>query len=345
MKKNLIILSSILASALVFILVLVARSDSDKFVIEASRNYKIMVAAPEDTIRFPEKVSVMKVYGNWLFGYVNKQKTVYRYNLETHKTESLLHTGSLFSGIINGVDIDPEMKEPDPGDASFYFLNANANKIYSFHVRDSLRDSLYYPGLHLAGGEKCFSGNDFFIRSVNDTTGVTLLLKADYHHHTDTPLYTFAHFPDAGISADGFFLKNKPSKKLFYIPYYNAEIIQYDEGNNKISKIRTIDNTVPANKTVPTSQGYTLSGKSRMINTAGAADSSHLYILSYTSSPGNDELPGTVVDIYSTATGLYEYSLLFPYIENNPVTLLEKSDDKLFVAFNKIILRFTLHKK
>ena len=71
---------------------------------------------------------------------------------------------------------------------------------------------------------------------------------------------------DGGISSDGFFRKDPSSKKQFYIPYYNAETIVYDEAARKISKIITIDKTKPYNAAIPMEQGYGLSGKAKIIN-------------------------------------------------------------------------------
>jgi len=335
MKKNIIILLFILAGTLCFILLLIGRSDPERLVIDVPRRYNGIYASPEDTIRFKVTLNAIETDGNIIYGYANKEKILCRYDPESRKMDTLLHTRSFLSGILSGVDRDPATN-------TFYFFSANTNRIYLFHPQDSSRDSLDEGHTHLAGGEKCLTGTYFLIRSTDSATSLTSLKKADYIRHTDTTIYTFTHYHDGGISADGFFRKDLSSKKLFYIPYYNAEIIQYDEVNNKISKIITIDKTMPYNSTIPTEQGYTISSKARMINITATTDSAHLFLLSNTSSKGKKEPSGTVIDVYSTVTGSYEYSLQFPYFEGYPVTLLKKSGDKLFVAFGNNILSYKI---
>ena len=335
MKKNTIILSVIVFGASCFILASVLRSDPEQLVINVSRNYDGIYASPEDTIRFPGTLSAMKAEGDLLFGYAHGLKKLYQYNLGNHKTDTLLDTQSLLSGILSGFDIDPVS-------GTFYFLNTNTNKIYLFHPKDSLKDSLHFKYLHFAAGEKCIKSADFFIRAVDDATSLTSLKKVDYNRGTDTTLYTFTHYADGGISADGFFLKDRSSEKQFFIPYYNAEIIQYDEAGNNISKIITIDKTMPHNNVVPANHGYTISSKSRIINIAAAADSAHLFVLSFASSRGKNEPPGTVIDVYSTITGQYESSLQLPFFEGRRAVLLEKSGDRLYVAFNNDVLCYKI---
>jgi hypothetical protein len=344
MKKYIIILSLILAGAFCLILVLVGHSDQEILIIGQQRQYNGISVRLEDTIRFPGSLTTMEIGDGFIYGYVNKQKILYRYDLEHRTSDTLLHTRSLFSDILSGVVMDPAT-------VTFYFLSARTNKIFIYQPQNTgkdnpvgRKDSLICGKNNLAGGDKCFNSAGFIIRSVDLATSLTCLRIVDTGQHIDSSLYTFAHFPDEGISADGFFLKERTSKKHFYIPYYNAEIIQFDEAKNKTSKIITIDQTKPFNSAVPTGDGYTISGRSRMINIAAAADSVHLYLLSYTSSPGKNERKGTVVDIYSTITGNYENSLQFPYFEGHPVTLLERSGDRLFVAFDNTILSYKIQK-
>ena len=335
MKKNIIILSVIVFGALCFILASVFRSDPEKLIINVSRNFDGIYASPEDTIRFPGTLSAMKAEGDLLFGYVHGLKKLCQYNLGNHRTDTLFDTQSFLSGILSGFDIDPVS-------GTFYFLNTNTNKIYLFHPKDSRKDSLYFKYLHLVAGEKCFRSADFFIRAIDDATSLTSLKKVNYNRGTDTTLYTFTHYSDGGISADGFFLKDRSSEKQFFIPYYNAEIIQYDEAGNNISKIITIDKTKPHDNVVPASHGYTISSKSRIINIAAAADSAHLFVLSFASSLGKNEAPGTVIDVYSTITGQYESSLQLPFFEGRRAVLLEKSGDRLYVAFNNDVLCYKI---
>jgi hypothetical protein len=342
MKKYIIILSLILAGAFCLIFVLVGHSDPETLIIGQQRQYSGISVHLEDTIRFPGTISTMDIGDGILYGYVNQQKWLYRYDL-THRTiDSLLYIPTIFTGILSGVAMDPVT-------SSFYFLTARANKIYGYHPqnagKDSVvgrKDSLSGGSIHLAGGDKCFNHPGFIIRFVDSGTSLTGLKLVDFLQQKDTTIYTFTHYPDGGISEDGFFRKDRASNKHFYIPYYNAEIIQYDEAKNKLSKIITIDKTVPFNCTVSTGDGYAISGRSRMINIAAATDSAHLYLLSYTSSPGKNERKGTVVDIYSTITGKYENSLQFPYFEGHPVTLLDRSGDRLFVAFDNTILSYKI---
>jgi|GEM_PF-1212574 len=335
MKKNIIISSAIVLGALCFILASALRSDPEKLMINVARNYEGIYASPEDTIRFPGTVSAMKAEGDLLFGYVHELKKLYQYNTGNRKTTPLFDTQSFLSGILSGFDIDPVS-------GTFYFLNTNTNKIYLFRPKDSLKDSLYFKYLHFASGEKCFRGADFFIRATDDATSLTSLKKVDYTGGADTTLYTFTQYPDGGISADGFFIKDRSSEKQFFIPYYNAEIIQYDEARNNISKIITIDKTMPHNNVVPASHGYTISSKSRIINIAAAADSAHLFVLSFASSRGKNEPPGTVIDVYSTITGQYESSLQLPFFEGRRAVLLEKSGDRLYVAFNNDVVCYKI---
>jgi len=336
MKKNILILSLILAGSLCVILALVNVSGPGTPMIGQARRYTVIEAVTEDSIRLPASINMMQIADGCLYGFADKQKVLFRTNLENRKTDTLLYIPSLFSGVLNGITFDPATK-------TFYFLNARSRKIYLYHLPDARKDSFNTGTLRLSGGEKCFTGAAFFIRSVEYPTNLTTLKKADYTRNADTTLYTFPLYPDGGISSDGFFRKDASSKKQFYIPYYNAEIIAYDEADDKISKIITIDKTKPYNAAIPMEQGYGLSGKAKMINMAAATDSTHLYLLSYTSSPGKNEKAGTVVDIYSTLTGNYEGSLQFPYFENHPATLLEKYGDRLYVAFSNNIVSYKIN--
>lgn len=336
MKKNILILSLILIGALGFILVLMGHSGPGALMIDHARRYQGVEVLAEDSIRLPSPLNTMEAVDGNLYYYVAKQKVLFRYNLASRKTDTLLYLPTLFSGVLNGIAVDPAT-------TTFYFLNARSDKIYGYHPQDAGKDSFSTRAIQLIGGEKCLTSPDFFIRSVNYATSLVTLKKADYTRPTDTTLYTFPHYPDGGISSDGFFRKDRSSKKQFYIPYYNAEIIMYDEANNKLSKIITIDKTAPYNAAIPMEKGFALSGKAKMINTAAATDSTHLYLLSQTSSPGKDEPAGTVIDIYSTLTGDYENSLQLPYFEGYPVTLLEKYGDRLYVAFRNNIISYKIN--
>ncbi|MDO6435144.1 hypothetical protein Q4E93_31300 [Flavitalea sp. BT771] len=338
MKKNVIISSVIVLGALCFILASVLRSDPEQLMINVPRNYDGMYASPEDTIRFPGTISAMRAEGGLLFGYAHGLRKLYQYNLGDHTTDTLVDTRSFLSGILSGFDFDPVS-------GTFYFLNTNTNRIYLFHPKDSMKDSLYFKHLHFAAGEKCCRSADFFIRAIDDATSLTSLKKVDQSRGADTTLYTFTHYADGGISADGFFIKDRSSEKQFFIPYYNAEIIQYDEAGNKISKIITIDKTMPHNNVVPANHGYTISSKSRIINIAAAADSAHLFVLSFASSPGKNEPPGTVIDVYSTITGQYERSVQLPFFQGRRAALLERSGDRLFVAFDNDVLCYKIKYK
>jgi len=336
MKKNILILSLILVGAVGFILILMGHSGPGPLMIDQPRRYNGVQAIAEDSIRFPSPLNTMEIEDGFLYSYVDKQKVLFRYNLASRQTDTLLYIPTLFSGVLNGIAIDPVT-------TTFYFLNSRAGKIYLYHPQNAGKDSINTRAIHLSGGEKCLKSMDFFIRSVDYSNSLATLKRADYIRHIDTTLYTFPHYSDGGISSDGFFRKDRSSKKQFYIPYYNAEIIAYDEANNKISKIITIDKTAPYNAAIPIEQGYDLSGKAKMINIAAATDSTHLYLLSHTSSPGKDEPAGTVIDIYSTLSGKYENSLQLPYFEGYPVTLLEKYGDRLYVAFRNNIISYKIN--
>lgn len=335
MKKNILVLILILVGAFCFILILVRKSDPESLVIDFARRYNGISATREDSIRLPGMPTTMEADSNMLYGYLHRQGIIIRYDLEKRKADTSLQIRSLFSGAISGTDMDNAAN-------IFYFFGSGVNRIYRFRPEDSMKDSLSCGNISLNGGKKCIMGSDFFVRTVDNASGLTCLKKVDCLGHTDTTLYTFAHFKDGGISADGFFVKDKLSKKQFFIPYYNSEIIQYDELNNTISKIITIDKTKPFNCAVPTYQGYSISSKSRINNIAATTDSAHLYLLSHTISRAQHELPGTVVDVYSTVTGEYERSLQFPYFEGRRVSMLAKSGERLFVAYGNTILRYKI---
>ena len=336
MKKNILILSLILAGAIGFILVLMGHSGPGTLMIHQPRRYSGVEAIAVDSIRLPSSLNTMEIEGCFLYGYAAQQKVLYRYAIENRQTDTLLYIPTLFSGVLNGIALDPAT-------TTFYFLNARSEKIYLYHPQNAGKDSLPTQTIPPAGGEICLTSQQFFIRAVNYSTSVATLKKVDYSRHLDTTLYTFAHYSDGGISSDGFFRKDRSSKKQFFIPYYNGEIIVYDEGADKISKIITIDRTAPYNAAISIENGYALSGKAKMINIAAATDSTHLYLLSNTSSPGKDEPAGTVIDIYSTLTGMYENSLQLPYFEGYPVTLLEKSGDRLYIAFKNNIISYKIN--
>ena len=58
---------------------------------------------------------------------------------------------------------------------------------------------------------------------------ISLLKLAGYgDHRSDTLIYTFAHFDDGGISEDGSFVRQPGTGDIFFIPFYNASIIQFD---------------------------------------------------------------------------------------------------------------------
>jgi hypothetical protein len=329
MKKNIIILSILIAGAVGFMFVLVRKSDTEMLVLDAPRRYGSIDAKPMDTIRFPGTLTVIKADGNFLYAYVHSERALYRWNLATRVMDTIVHTGGLFAGTLSGADIDLAT-------GTFYFLNANSNRAYSCRSGDLQKDSVSFGALHMANGDKCFNSDAFFLRCTDDATSLTSLKKGD------STLYDLTHFADGGISADGFFVKDASSKKHYYVPFYNAEVIQFDEGSNKVSKIVTIDKTKPSNSVVPTSNGYTISSKSRAINLAADADSADLYVLSLSSAPGKHELPGTMIDMYSTSTGQYERSLQVPYFEGHPMALLARSGYGLFAAFDNSVLSYKI---
>src|SRR6266702_6229968 len=150
MKKNILILSLILSGALGFILVLMGHSGPGALMIDHARRYSGVEVLAEDSIRLTSPLNTMEIGGGFLYGYVAKQKVLLRTNLESRQTDTLLYIPALFSGVLNGIALDPAT-------TTFYFLNGRSDKIYWYHPQDGGKDSFSTRTIHLAGGEKCLT--------------------------------------------------------------------------------------------------------------------------------------------------------------------------------------------
>lgn len=335
MKKNLYILLLIFIVTLGCIFILVKKSVPEMPVMDISRNYSGIKVVGEDTIHFPFILSGMFADSSGFYVYSYRGKRLYHYNSGARSIDTLLHINTLYKGILSSLDRDPVTN-------IFYFFNGNTNRIYTYLPGKEKKDSLEGGKMRFGRAVKCFDGTFFLTQSLDFSNNQATLRKMDYVDHSDTALYSFAHFQDGGISSDGFFCKDAVSHQLFYIQFYNSEIIRYDERGNQVSKIITIDRTKPRNNSVPTEHGFTVDGKTKMLNLAATADSAHLYLLSGIASRENKELFGTAVDIYSTRTGRYENSLQFPYYKDIQVTMLEKAGDRLLVGFGNTIISYKI---
>ncbi|WP_367864402.1 hypothetical protein [Pedobacter sp. WC2423] len=339
MKKNLLILSALFCSAILIMYILIRYAEPDRIYANFTRDYHKFKLLPIDTILFPGRVSIMKAGQGNIYGYVYNQNSIFRYNSFSHQTDTFFAKKNLPVNIVTRLEIDTITNK-------FYIFDDTGNKVITYQPDKNKIDSILFRK-----NTKGVSGgsleNNFFLSSDYDTTKKILQLKLRNFSFPgkDSVLHQFPFFEDGGLSADGFFVRNLHSHEHFYIPFYNGEIIKYDDQLNKTSLFHTIDQTKSGNITVKTGKIYTRSSKSIVINSTAAVDDRYLYILSYvlTQDAAASGYRGPAIDVYHTKTGNYEGSFRLPGFENRPVIQLARYADKLIAVYENNILIFKLN--
>lgn len=352
MKKAVTTLILLLIIALGLMLLLVKGSDPDRSRIPFHRDYSRFAAIPAGSLPFPGKVSLVKVVDGTVFGYVHKNGIIYKFDPGHTQPDTFMRFPELQTGALAGFDADLSGH-------LFYYFTAKGGKIFVSRQNGILTDSIFFADNTYVKGIKALAGN-ILLFQVYDPVRVVSRLKlagsnltgahlagsdmVNGHSGYDTLLYEFPHFDDGGISADGFFIKQPATGDLYFIPYYNSYIIRYNQLQNRLSRIITIDSTRPANIALRTNTGYSISSKAILINSAATADHDHLYVLSYALARAN-ERKNVSIDIYATADGGYEGSLLLEAPPTGAVLSLDKSGDTLFVSSSKNVFLYKLTMK
>lgn len=336
MKKNLLILTALLLASVALILVLVRSANPDRVMAHFQRTYNRFELQALDTVDFPGRISIMRVHNGNVYGYVYKNAVVYGYDIAQRRLDTFFSNRNIPVNMLCGFDVDT---------ATSYMFDASGSRIILYRPATGAVDSIRCSG-------KCYiratrgTGRPVFITQCFDTVKQRCNLRlVDFTGaRKDSTLYEFTYFEDGGLSADGFFTRNVHTGDLYYIPFYNSEIIRYDQRNNRVSKLITIDKTPPANIATPTGKIYTLSGKAVFVNSTAAADDQYLYVLSYALSEDarSSGYNGPSLDIYNVASGSYETSIRLPGYKNLPVLQLAKYADTLVAAYDKHVLLFKL---
>jgi hypothetical protein len=306
MKKNLLILSALLCCALIIMYILIKGAEPDRIFTDHKRSYDKFKLQPIDTVLFPGRVSIMRTAPGNIYGYVYSKKTIYRYDTHLHAIDSFFSRPD----IITRLEVDTN---------ACYIFDGTGNNIVTKGIPQS---------------------SSYLITSYDTVKKITELKLRNFNTSLDSTLYGFPYFEDGGLSADGFYIRDK--SYYFYISFYNSGIIRYDEQQDKIRIIHTIDNTPPSNIAVPTGNIYNRSSKAVIVNSTATADEKYLYVLSYVLSADTDNYRGPAVDVYNIEHGNYEGSFRLPGYQSLPVLQLSKQADTLIAAYEKNILLFKL---
>lgn len=337
MKRDLLILFALLCCAMITTYILAKGAEPDRIFTSHTRNYDRFSLQSIDTVLFPGRVSIMKAAQGNIYGYVYSKKTIFRYNTDLHQTDSF------FTNSILPLDIVTRL-EADTSTHTFYIFDDTGKKIITYQPGSGKLDSIMYPDT--AHAYKDISHTGYMITSFDTSKKVAQLKLRNFNAPAlDSTLYEFRRFEDGGLSADGFYTRN--THNHFYIPFYNGGIIRYDETNNNIKLMHTIDNTPPLNVAVPSGNIYTRSSKSIVVNSTATTDDQYLYILSYVLSEDAvaSNYKGPAVDVYNIQNGDYEGSFRFPGYQSKPVLQLAKSADTLIAVYENNILLFKLTSK
>lgn len=267
----------------------------------------------------------MKAAQGNVYGYVYSKKTVFRYNKNLSQPDAFLTGNKLPFEIVTRLELDTSTH-------TLYIFDNSGEKIIPYNTNSK---EIISP-----------TPNNYLLARFDTTKKVSELKLKNFNAPAlDSTLFAFPRFDDGGLSADGFYTKN--SHHLFYVPFYNGGIIRYNEADNNIKLIHTIDNTPPSNIAVLSGNIYNRSSKSVIVNSTAAADDQYLYVLSYVLSQDvvTNNYKGPVVDVYAIESGRYEGSFRFPGYQGKPVLQLAKCTDTLIAAYENNILFFKLNVK
>jgi len=330
--RNLTFLSVV---SLCLILLLVKNSDPDQRFIVIDRTNAAFTVSPAGSIAFPGKISLVQVSGHYIYGYVHKQGSIYRYDLLRHRLETFIGAADSMAGTTNGLQVAPDAPV-------VYRFTTSGRQVLLYRLDGSLADSIVCNDHPYVKGVKGL-GTGTFIFQWYDTAKVASMLKLVHYgsQPADSVIYTFPHFDDGGISEDGQFICQPATGDVYFIPFYNSRIIRYNQGQNRLYNIVTIDSTPPANVTLHTSSGYFISSKALLLNSAATADSGHLYLLSYARA-GNDAQQRVNVDVYAVAGSRYQGTISLPAPPTGAVLSLAKSGDTLFVSSVEKVMMYKL---
>lgn len=341
MKRDLLILSALLCCAMITMYILAKGAEPDRIFTGHKRSYDRFTLQAIDTVLFPGRVSIMKAVQGNVYGYVYSKKAIFRYNTNLHQIDSFFTNSIVPLEIVTRLEIDTNTQ-------TFYLFDDIGKKITTYQPGTGKLDIIIYPDTSTIRLYKNVYQTAYLRTSFDTSKKVAQLKLRNFNAPAqDSTLYEFPRFEDGGLSADGFYIRNVPSRNHFYIPFYNSGIIRYDEEHNSIQLMYTIDQTPPSNIAVPTGNIYTRSSKSIIVNSTATADDQYLYILSYVLS--EDALAsnyrGPAVDVYNVKNGHYQGSFRFPGYQNKPVLQLAKCADTLMAAYENNILLFKLTSK
>lgn len=283
-------------------------------------------------MQFPSIPASLNVWENKVHELLILDKVFYRYDTQP---DTLLFTRNIFDETPCAIDRDPET-----GKLYFFFTNMKHGLIFS--PGNEKPDSISFGKQMLMRVCKSNTDKQFYVQKRDQQTKLSTLEKMDLNKPGSSKLlYTFPKFDDGGLSSDGFFIKQEGGRKVFFIPLKNSHIIQYDPDLARTSRIITIDQTPPANATVKMGELYTNSSKTLFVNFAAVADLQYVYVLS-SATAKDDEVTSYAIDLYYINNGKYATSIKLPAHKGKGASLMDKSGDALYIAYENETVQFKL---
>jgi hypothetical protein len=228
--------------------------------------------------------------------------------------------------------------------SSIHSIDVDSGSVYFFDLNDRIAlKSDFKQGLSVS--DPLQKG----LRGIVKSTGGYVCLQLDSLNKNVSlnkmntgsvvqQLYHLEPYDDWGFSHLGLMFKNEVGSKVFYMPFYNSRIIEYDQQLSAVSFITSIDKSPVKDYSIATGEGRALSSKAPKINRKGCADNRCLYVLSYAGSKDDPE-DNEIIDVYDINTGKYLHSFVLPDFKKEEVNALTCTGGKLIAGYkNNIII-------
>ncbi|MGB8193802.1 MAG: hypothetical protein WCF67_17855 [Chitinophagaceae bacterium] len=299
-----------------------------------TRNYSPSAVEVDALIEAPCNIDVLTSWRGTLIGYSIGARRIVQMDSAGNLLKRISYDPPGKRGIIHSMSIDSNY---------VYCFDINNRSVYRTDFKDSLSfaDSLprgvmgavknYGPGYTLQQSNS--KSKDAFLRAFGEA-----------NTPSDT-IYAFASFKDWGVSHRGQLFKDADNTSVFFLPFYNADVLRYDYASGKIHHIQSVDKNPVRDMSTSTPMGRILSSKAPVTNRIATANKNYLFILSYARSAGDPHANQPIVDVYAAITGNYCYSFPVPGITGMKISSIACIDDRLAISFNHKITLLSFNEK
>lgn len=200
-----------------------------------------------------------------------------------------------------------------------------------------------------------FSFDDFYGISKNSTLFKTLQLERSEtkltlknRHKQVSPTFTFKRQVDGIFCCDGMLHIDRDREQIIHVFYYRNQIISLDTLLRERYVSKTIDTISKAQiELVHINSGRerTFGNPPTKVNRRSCVFGSKLYVNSSVKADNeswDSFANNSVIDVYTTEKGIYQYSFYIPKYQNRPLRYFQIVDHTVFALYQNHLVTYRL---